>query len=143
VGLELAEIVMDLEDEFCLELPESRLRGTRVADLEDLVLACLPRESIAAAIALVPMDEADGGIDHDAYLALWRENHSLPVAERWFGLQRRRVARAEIVRALEERLARYHGDDQVRAGVRRIIAERLSLPAVASTQDLIADLRCD
>lgn len=142
MGLEIAEIMMDLEDEFCVELFDNELPLLKVSDIEDLVVGKRPRERISEAIALVPGDCPDGHLDHDTYCAYWKKHKSLPSPSRWFGLQRNQITSEEIIRSLTDRLARYQTDDQVRVAVRRIIAGRLSLPAVASHQDLIKDLGC-
>ena len=141
MGLESAEILMDIEDEFCIEISsDTRLEGY-IYELEDLVKRLYSADRIKYLMHLVPEDETDGYIDHYKYEQLWNKHKSLPAPKRMIFL-RNKHSKKDIILTLENKL-RYMDSNLITEKIHSIIIERTCFKGILKSQyHLIRDLGC-
>ena len=141
MGLEIAEIMMDLEDEFFVVLEsDARLDGS-VKSLEDFVLSAFSRQRIADLIDVIgALPYGDNAVlDRSQYKITRQHVPALPRGLIWVPGEFN--TKEKIIQSLRDRLSGYPDDESVRVGVRRIIEKRLQLKVQVKPSDhLVRDL---
>jgi hypothetical protein len=78
MGLEIAEILMDIEEEFCIfvDVEEGGKMGTLVGDFEDMVVRHYDRERLSTLV--IELSEIDDLDQDPRYVNIQSENRWLP-----------------------------------------------------------------
>jgi hypothetical protein len=143
VGLEIAEIIMDLEDEFCIIINEENVKfGTLVIDFENMVVNKYNKKLLSSVLnEIVNIDNLDNSDQYEKLLIL---NKWLPQPRyRFLHIFLRHIDKDKLITRIENAMNNYKDENDVRSSVRNIITKRLCLKSPAlSNQDLIKDLGC-
>jgi len=146
MGLEIAEIIMEIEDEFCIQLPDCCLgiEKSRVKDLEDAVIGQGVPGAIRGLLDHLPQSDDNGFFSEPYYSEFWKKHKGLPSPNRFFGFKKVMVREIEVKNILNDRLAKYQSEIVTRIKIRALIRDRLSWPTeIQPEMDLIKDLHYD
>ena len=142
MGLELTEIAMCLEEEFCFDFEDRALAdwdGTVLA-LAQLVEAQCQDNRLERALEALGCFETSAPLDRKTYRGIREQIRLLPLP--LFGVPRRFRTVALIRSHLEQRLGRRHSycsSQAILDGVKRIIQERLDLDSPPEDTDHLID----
>ncbi len=142
MGLEIHEIVMDLEKAFLIEIPQGINFTGYVYELEKIVLDLYSAKSLENLLDALPENEIGGYLPADKYLDIWESNHALPRPLGLFNGPKR--IRREKVSARITSALKYKDDEcAIRQEIARIIKSVSgSNKAVTSDMHLVKDLGC-
>ena len=142
MGLEIAEIIMDIEDEFCIEIEEdARLDGT-VGQLENYVISKFNFNVISKVIDLIPENDESGYIPHEAYAKLYNKYSWLPTPKRIIFFKKK-LNKHDICEYLLSKEKYKNNSDLIRNQIRTIIKEQLQLSFdIEAKHHLVKDLGC-
>jgi len=144
MGLEIAEIMMDLEDEFLLVIDTNvNLDGT-VRSLEDHVVSTFSRQrylDVIHDVDALPYAD-DHVLSRSEYKWTRQSVDCLPRGFIW--VPKQYDTKAKIRGSLQSRFDRYRDEEAIRVGVRRVIENRLQTrKPVKSSDHLVRDLGAD
>ena len=140
MGLDFVEIILEIEEEFCIVIPDNAGLNT-MGDLQEFVVNTFSRSNVNRALDLLPKNGDDGKMPYDQYQQIWECFPWLPSPKGLF--QKKRYERDRVVALLQQKYEYATNPDSIREKVMRIIKEILGLRYEPSPQDrLVEDLGC-
>jgi hypothetical protein len=141
MGLEITEIIMDIESEFCISIPSNVQMDGFVYELEEIAVKLHSPNRILALIKAIPANGPHGYIESGVYYALWKENPFLPSPTGFLGAAKRHSSE-EIKNELSSKTL-YYDESKIRAQLRFIIKDRSGYKGdIQSHHHLVRDLGC-
>ena len=116
MGLEIAEIFMDIESEFCISIPSDVQMNGFVHELEDLVIKLHSPLRIIELLKNIPDNGPDGYIDPNVYQGIWASNKFLPSPTGVF--QRTKHYSSETIKSALATKSNYDNHEKVRQKVK-------------------------
>ena len=141
MGLEIVEIFMDIESEFCISIPSDFQMNGFVHELEDLVIKLYSPLGIIKLLKKIPDNGPDGHIDPNVYQGIWASSTFLPSPTGVF--KRTKNYSSEMIKSALTMKCNYDSHEKIRQKIKSIIKDRSGFRGeVLSGHHLVRDIGC-